>query len=329
MNYVVLKFGGSSLTSRGYHRIVSQINYLKNKYKVIVILSAIQDTTNNLLCYLDHDRNKVFDLAQKHNTLMNGLNINSEEVDNIINSLKQLDLENINLEQKITTISCGEKLSTMILSKYLSEQKIDHTLLNASEIIYSDSTFDQINEHNYSIKGSFRCDEEYLKKNLCDDTVFILQGYIATTRDSMPCLLSRGGSDTTASLIASAINAKRLEIWTDVNGVYSGNPRMIRGTKVINYIGYDLCQELSAMGAKVLHPYCVRPCQAKKIPICIRNTYGDNQDKNNTTISSRCEIDCDEIVAITNQSDVTVYDIKSLDMWNNYGFLHDIFGIFF
>ena len=140
--------------------------------------------------------------------------------------------------------------------------------------------------------------------------------------------LSRGGSDTTASLVAEALNAKRLEIWTDVNGIYSSDPNTVRGTNLVHIIGYDLCQELAAMGAKLLHPYSIKPCQKKKIPIIIKNTYGVNDEGKNTVISSRCEVENDEIVAITNQKNITVYDIKSLDMWNNYGFLHDIFGIF-
>ena len=88
--------------------------------------------------------------------------------------------------------------------------------------------------------------------------------------------MSRGGSDNTASLIAEKINAEKLEIWTDVDGIYNANPSIIKDANIVEYIDYDLSQELSAMGAKVLHPYCIKPCQRANIPIHIKNTYGSN-----------------------------------------------------
>ena len=75
--------------------------------------------------------------------------------------------------------------------------------------------------------------------------------------------MSCGGSDTTASLIASELNSERLEIWTDVDGMYDGHPNLINNCSIIRELDYDLCQEMAAMGA-VLHPYCIKPCQEKK-----------------------------------------------------------------
>ena len=328
MSFIVLKFGGSSLTSRGYKKILEQVNFLKEKYKVIVVLSAVQNTTNNLLDYIHNDRDRIFEVAQKHYALMEELEVNIPSVNIMIDALKDLDTYNMDLEGRIKTISAGEYLSTRILSGVLEKEGIKHKLLNSREYIYSDSSFDDINSISFATKGSFWCDEEKLLKQMKNDNIFIMQGFIATTRDSHPCLLSRGGSDTTASLIASSLNAKRLEIWTDVNGVFTSDPRKVSGTKIINHIGYDLCQELAAMGAKVMHPYSIKPCQKKKIPIYVKNTYGINKKGRNTIIGSRYEIEGDGVVAITNQGGVTTYDIRSLDMWNNYGFLHDIFGTF-
>lgn len=328
MSFIVLKFGGSSLTGEGYKKIVQQVNSLRQKHKVIVVLSAVQNTTNNLLDYVHNDRDRIFEVAQRHYALMGELEINVSGVTTMLGTLKEFDTYQMDLEGRIRTISSGEYLSTRILAGLLEKENIPHKLLNSREYIFSDSLFSDINTTTFATKGSFWCDEERLMKQIGEEDVYIMQGYIATTRDSYPCLLSRGGSDTTASLLAASLNAKRLEIWTDVDGVYSSDPRKVSGAKVINHIGYDLCQELAAMGAKVMHPYSIKPCQRKKIPIYVKNTYGENRKGYNTIIDSRCEMNGEDVTAITNQGGVTTYDIRSIDMWNNYGFLHDIFGIF-
>ena len=117
---------------------------------------------------------------------------------------------------------------------------------------------------------------------------------------------------------------------TDVDGIYSGDPRIISDVKLIKNISYDLSQELSAMGAKVLHPYSVKPCQEKNIPILIRNTFNNNSEY--TTICSLSKLNDNQEYnneyVITNHNNITVFEIKSLDMWNQYGFLYHIFGLF-
>ena len=138
--------------------------------------------------------------------------------------------------------------------------------------------------------------------------------------------MSRGGSDTTGSLISSNINASKYQIWTDVNGLYSTDPNLIDNAIIIKSISYDAAQEVSAMGAEILHPYCIRPCSQKNIPIEIKNTYNLNQGF--TTIEESCNIPDNTIYCITNQENVTVFKIESLDMWNNYGFVYDIFSKF-
>ena len=185
-----------------------------------------------------------------------------------------------------------------------------------------------------SIKGSFTCNLDNINEYLTNENpcLFITQGFVCNTIDNKACLLTRGGSDTSASIFASKLNAKKMEIWTDVNGIYSGDPKTISNPKLIKYITYNLCQELAAMGAKVLHPYSIKPCQEKNIPILIRNTLDYNSDY--TVIGSLSNLPIDEnnkledSYIITNQNNITVFEIKSMDMWNQYGFLYHIFGLF-
>ena len=123
MNIIVLKFGGSSLTVRGYQKILNQIKLLKEKYKVIVVLSAVQDTTNNLISFLDHDLDRVYALTQKHLEIMEQLGLDETEVNDILTTLKRVDTYTIDLKGILQVIGTGERLSTIILNKYLEKEK--------------------------------------------------------------------------------------------------------------------------------------------------------------------------------------------------------------
>jgi diaminopimelate decarboxylase/aspartate kinase len=108
-----------------------------------------------------------------------------------------------------------------------------------------------------------------------------------------------------------------------VNGIYSSDPRVISNTIINKIISYEAAQELAAMGAKVIHPYCILPCALKNIPIVIKNTFNP---KNNSTIIFGNQTNM--VYGITIQNNVKVFKITSLNMWNNYGFVYDIFSIF-
>jgi aspartate kinase len=134
--------------------------------------------------------------------------------------------------------------------------------------------------------------------------------------------LGRGGSDTTGAIIANMLSAIFYEVWTDVEGIYTADPRIVNDVKHIQNISYDLIQELAAMGAKVMHPLSIIPCQSKSIPIYVKSTFNINgkytkiynEDFNDTCIAI--------------QKNVSVFHIKSMDMWNSYGFVNDIFRRF-
>ena len=98
MNIIVLKFGGSSLTTEGYQKILNQIKFLKEKYKVVVVLSAVQDTTNNLIAFLEHDMDRVYALTQKHLEIMEQLGLDETEVNDILTTLKRVDTYAIDLK---------------------------------------------------------------------------------------------------------------------------------------------------------------------------------------------------------------------------------------
>jgi len=177
-------------------------------------------------------------------------------------------------------------------------------------------------------KGEFTVNAEKILTVFQESNVIIVPGFSGYSSDNKPCLLGRGGSDTTGSILASAINASVYEIWTDVNGLYSSDPRVITDTFIIPHISYNVSQEIAAMGAKIIHPFCILPCAEKNIPIVIKNTF-DPSTKVNTVISNFQNYSIyNNLFAITLQKNVTVFKITSINMWNNFGFVYDIFSIF-
>ena len=314
--WTVVKFGGSSITKEGFEVIKKNIEELEKDKKILIVLSAVKNVTNHLIETISGN-NKLDIIKNIHYELIKDLNLDPEIIKDLINNLSN---DNTNKRQIITF---GELLSTKILSEYLNSNNIKNKLINAGKLIIAEENY--INNEDIFLNCKYNTNIEKLISDKSHN-IFITQGFFGSTSNNEPCLLGRGGSDTSASLLASSLKADKLEIWTDVNGIYSADPNIINNAKIINNIGYKQAQELAAMGAKVIHPYSIIPCQKQNIPILIKNTY-DSLSTNNTIISLNNSFN-NKLYAITNQNNVTIFNIISPNMWNNYGFVYDIFSIF-
>jgi len=159
--------------------------------------------------------------------------------------------------------------------------------------------------------------------------VVITQGFIARTADGQSCVLGRGGSDTSGALFASALSAKRYEIWTDVNGMFSSDPRYVPKAHLISELSYREAQELAAMGAKVLHPRCLGPASWAGVPVQIHNTMGDS-DERTRIMSPETLTDGSgsSVMAIVRRTNQVLITISTVDMWGESGFLSRTFAPF-
>ena len=306
----VLKFGGTSQVKSTYDMILDRINITKDSVKYVIVLSAMSGVTNKLIDYQSTKNTISLNwIINKNTTLSSECGVS---IDDEITNLIKLSYDDIGV------IAQGEYLTCGILNKYLNKNNIKSELISSLDVIES-------NQENIGLnnKGEFIVYPEKIEKSLETNDVVIIPGFSGRTPNGSYCLLGRGGSDTTGSIIASSINAKLYEIWTDVNGIYSSDPRKISGTFINEIINYDAAQEVAAMGAKVIHPYCILPCAQKKIPIHIKNTF--NPEGNSTIIYND---KTNKVYGITIQENVKVFKITSMNMWNNYGFVYDIFSIF-
>jgi diaminopimelate decarboxylase/aspartate kinase len=296
MTYIVLKFGGTSISLKGVLTMVEQLEKYQN-IKVIIVLSAKSQVTNLLT------EGKNIEAYEIYKDFCKELNIDEIEY------MKELK-STIGISNK--SISLGELISSKLISNFINESGIENKWINSLDFMYS--------EINRNDKYEFKINDYKFP----DNKIVIVPGFISMNCFDEIILMSRGGSDTTGSIISGHVHAERYEIWTDVDGVYSIDPNIIKNNLIIPHLSYELAQEISALGAKVLHPYCIKTIEKHNIPICIKNTFNSNST-NNTIINNVKQTDCSLLIE---QKHNILINIKSIEMWNEYGFVSDIFQVF-
>jgi diaminopimelate decarboxylase/aspartate kinase len=309
--------------------------------RYVIVVSAIGKTTNKILKYIDSiDQNFVYEIRDMHLKIARQYEIDTKilieklgqfnEVAHKYELLAKLpDCTKEQLTQlRITLLSYGEILSSIVLTGILKKNNIHVILLDSHKFIKSINNSDMIDDSNLHMTGEFYCDTDVLSTYITNTCQFyVTQGFIATTKDNKNCVLTRSGSDTSAAIIASSMKAKCLEIWTDVSGMYTADPRVVPEAHVIEKIDYDKCQEASAAGSHVLHPQCILPCKRAKIPIHVRNTFNPTGIYT-TVIDLKTDESSEEIYTIAKHDNITLFKIKNYNMWNSHGFMSKIFRVF-
>ena len=281
----VLKFGGTSVGSaKNINKVISILkNYAEND-SVICVVSAVGGITDKLICAGELARTKnesyrdAFEaIKQIHIDIISELipNQNKAVINQVeirLDALKSL-LDGIYLINEISPkttdklLSFGELLSSYIISETLKKRSINSALKNSQELIITNSNFTKA-EIDYSITNAKI--KDYFKNN--NPKITILPGFISKSKSNEITTLGRGGSDFTAAVIAATLKVEQLEIWTDVSGMYTANPKIVKQAFPIKTISYQEAMELSHFGAKVLYPPTVQPVLDVNIPIVIKNT---------------------------------------------------------
>jgi len=282
----ILKFGGTSVANAKHIAKVKTIVANCKDDKIAVVVSAFGGITDLLLkaaelaAQQDSSYIKlVNDIEARHlTTIKELLPINAQsavlsKVKSDINTLENL-LEGAfsigeltpKLSDKI--VSHGELLSSYIISKYFSSEGLDVVFKDSRELLQTDEQF-----------GNALVDFEVTNKKCSDffngnkNKIIVLGGFIASSENGNTTTLGRGGSDYSAAIIATAVDAEILEIWTDVSGMYTANPKLVKQAKAIPELSYEEAMELSHFGASVLYPPTIQPVLSKSIPIHIKNTF--------------------------------------------------------
>lgn len=281
----ILKFGGTSL---GTPQSIKQVKKIakKNSVRTFVVVSAFRGMTDLLIktaqkaklrntSYLD----LLKKIEQKHLNCIKELfsiDIQSKiiaEVKFRINQLESL-LEGIYLIEEITNktsdklLSFGELLSAYIIAEYFKYENLDCEYKDSRELIKTDSSYS-------SAKVDFEKTNQYIQIyfNSTVHKITLLPGCIGSDSENLTTRLGKGGSDYSSSIYAAALSCDFLEIWTDVSGIFTTNPKLASNARIMREISYEEALELSHFGAKVLYPSTIFPLLNKKIPIYIKNTF--------------------------------------------------------
>jgi len=156
--------------------------------------------------------------------------------------------------------------------------------------------------------------------------VFITQGFIAREQHGRTVLLGRGGSDTSAAYFGALLKASRVEIWTDVAGMFTANPRQVPGARLLQRLDYEEAQEIASTGAKVLHPRCLSPLREPRVPLLIKDT--NRPELDGTVIGPEVRAHAPSVKAISARKGITLVSMESVGMWQQVGFLADVFAHF-
>ena len=282
----VLKFGGTSVAnSKNIEKVLNIVANSSKEQNVVVVVSAFGKTTNALikgatlaaqkneeyLKVLKELENHHFRVVKELIPIKNQTPVNSR-VKQLFNQLETIYegcflLRELSPKTLAKVSSFGELLSSYIIAKAANE-KFASVYKDSRELIVAS---DNYNNAIVDFPATFNNCDEYFSNH--EQKVTIVPGFVARTVHGKTTTLGRGGSDFTASILAAALNATELQIWTDVSGMFTANPSIVKQASVIDHISYHEAMELSHFGAKVIYPPTIQPVLRKEIPIVIKNTF--------------------------------------------------------
>jgi aspartokinase/homoserine dehydrogenase 1 len=322
----VLKFGGTSVANAQNIKLVLDIVLNKAKQdKLVVVVSAFTKVTDLLVLASqkaasndESFKEVVAEIEKKHLDAIKELIPVSEQssslshIKRIINHLETL-LEGCYLLGELsprtsdTILSFGELLSSYIIAEALKQHHKNSGYKDSRELIKTNTNFGKA-AVNFEISNPLIAD--YFASN--EAQIVIMPGFIASTIDGIGTTLGRGGSDYSAAIIAAAVDATELEIWTDVNGMFTANPKVVKQAQPIATISYQEAMELSHFGAKVLYPPTIQPVLRKNIPIWIKNTF--EPEAEGTYISSQDTSHTNPVKGISHIDHITLITLEGPGM---------------
>lgn len=333
----VLKFGGSSVGTP--ERVENVINILKSykNTRIAVVFSAFQTVTDNLIKLgelaksSDESYLKLLDEVKlKHIDTVDKLILKTKSkkaklyVDELFSDLSEM-LKGVFLLRELTPrtldylTSFGERLSCFIISETLNSRGIKSEYLKASNLIKTDSNFTYAKVDFDKTNKNIR---KYFRKH--SDKMQIITGFIASNSDGEITTLGRGGSDYTASIFGAALNAEEIQIWTDVDGILTADPRKVEDSFPLKAVTYEEAMELSHFGAKVIHPPTMLPALKNKIKIRIKNTF--NPEYPGTVILKRDAGVKFNLKGISSIDDISLLTIKGGGMVGVTGIAYRLFS---
>ncbi|WP_034058745.1 bifunctional aspartate kinase/homoserine dehydrogenase I [Lacinutrix jangbogonensis] len=332
----VLKFGGTSVgSSKNINKVITILENYSKKDKVICVVSAVGGITDKLLKSGDlaksNNKNykaeykfikakhiKILEelIPQKNLTIVNALEGKLKNLKNLLDGIFLIN--ELSPQTSDRLVSFGEILSSFIIAETLKSRGLNASRKNTQQLIVTNSNFTKA-------EVKFTPTNTKIQNYFSDATqdITILPGFISKSELDEITTLGRGGSDYSAAIISAALNVDKLEIWTDVSGMYTTNPKLVKQAFPIERISYKEAMELSHFGAKVLYPPTVQPVLDLNIPIHIKNTL--KPEEKGTIISNEGNKNSSTATGITNINDIALLTLQGNGMVGVPGFSKRLF----
>jgi diaminopimelate decarboxylase/aspartate kinase len=339
-----MKFGGTSVATLPRWQNIRELVASRRAEgaRVLVVVSALTGITDALkqLCG-EGDRAKrvaaADAIAQRHYDLLAHMQLETpptlaERLRTLAELADKGPAELGELAWSAQVQAHGELMSSALGAAFLSHSGVPTEWVDARECLSAIALPNQ-NERTRLLSAMVdaRPDPALNARLAGRGEVFITQGFIAREADvegsrRRTVLLGRGGSDTSASYFGALLKAARVEIWTDVAGMFTANPRQVSGARLLQKLDYEEAQEIASTGAKVLHPRCLSPLREPRVPLLIKDT--NRPELDGTVIGPEVREHAPSVKAISARKGITLVSMESVGMWQQVGFLADVFAQF-
>lgn len=339
-----MKFGGTSVATLPRWQNIRELVASRRAEgaRVLVVVSALTGITDALkqLCG-EGDRAKRLAaadaIAQRHYDLLAHMQLETpptlaERLRTLAGLAETGPAELGELAWSAQVQAHGELMSSALGAAFLSHSGVPTEWVDARECLSAIALPNQ-NERTRLLSAMVDArPDPALNARLAErGEVFITQGFIAREADiegsrRRTVLLGRGGSDTSASYFGALLKAARVEIWTDVAGMFTANPRQVPGARLLQKLDYEEAQEIASTGAKVLHPRCLSPLREPRVPLLIKDT--NRPELEGTVIGPEVREHAPSVKAISARKGITLVSMESVGMWQQVGFLADVFAQF-
>lgn len=337
--WIVMKFGGTSVATLPRWQNIRELvaSRRAEDARVLVVVSALTGITDALkqLC-AQEDKSKRIEaykaIAQRHYELLDHMQLPVPDT----LAARLHDLTTLaedgpaamgELAWSAWVQAHGELMSSALGASFLSHAGLPTQWVDARECLAAVALPNQ-NERTKLLSAMVeaRPDPALNARLAQQGEVFITQGFIARESQGRTVLLGRGGSDTSASYFGALLKAQRVEIWTDVAGMFTANPRQVPGARLLQKLDYEEAQEIASTGAKVLHPRCLSPLREPRVPMLIKDT--NRPELEGTVIGPEVREHAPSVKAISARKGLTLVSMESVGMWQQVGFLADVFAQF-
>jgi aspartate kinase len=343
MRSVVMKFGGSSVVdAAAIGRVCGIVAAEQARGSVpVVVVSALGGVTDALLALADAARQKkraaldagLESLSRRHHDQAQALGVGDDDalrgaleaqIAALTSTLERVSREGHADEPDLDAVAAtGELLSSRLVVAAMSRRGLPCAWVDARDVLITDDRFMRALPLMDSVAAAAA---EVIAPLLSSGTIPVLGGFVGRTADGRTTTLGRGGSDYSASIVGAAIHAAEIQIWTDVDGMLTADPRVVSDAEVVRHLSFAEAAELAYFGAKVLHPSTIFPAISRNIPVRILNSM--RPDQAGTLITADPPRDGRPFAALACKRGITVIDITSTRMLMAHGFLRRVFEAF-